>query len=560
MFTEEERQPVILIVDDDVFMRGMLQNLLEGQGYTVVEAQDGMGALEEFQRSSPDLVLLDAAMPVMDGFTACAELKKLETAVDVPVIMITSLDDEHSVDQAFTAGAVEYITKPVHWAVLKHRVHVILSAKRAQLALRSSEARFRGVFEQASMGIALVSMEGDILHTNPTLQKMLGIKEEDVKNKAFNRFFYPCDTVVEKEFKQQLLAAERNYFQMEKYFFRKDSPMLWGRLTTSLVKDAEGTPQYMVQMIENITERKRAQAKQRLASKVFETTSDSVMITNAEGNIVDVNQSFLIMTKYSYDEVLDQNPRFLQSGQYDKFFYENMWSQARETGRWRGEILNRRKDNEIFNSWMSMSAVRGEHNEITHYVAVYSDVSTLKEGDERIRLLTHYDSLTELPNRLLFHEYLTRACRQEERLALLYLDLDDFKHINENFGYDISDEFLQHIANELKQCVREGDTVARLDGDEFGIIISPLHQDYDTRVVAEAIFERLNKIVTIQGHNLSIDGNIGITFYPQTTQNSIDIINNVEILVQHADMAMYLAKETGKNTYYVYEELEEDAG
>lgn len=558
MLSENQPPPLVLVVDDDVFMRGMLQNLLEEQGYRVTEAQNGVNALEEFQHCSPDLVLMDAAMPVMDGFMACARLKKLETGADIPVIMITALDDEQSVNKAFESGATEYITKPVHWAVLRHRVEIILHARQAAAALEASEARFRGIFEQAAMGIALVTMTGQLIQSNPAAKKMLGIEEVDLRGKLFDKFFYPYDTAVEKEFYQQLLAGERDYYQMEKYFFRKNTPILWARLTTSLVRETDNTPQFIIQMIEDITERKRAQAKQRLAAKVFETTSDGIMITNAEGHIIDVNQAFLALTGYSYEEVLDKNPRVLQSGHHDKVFYEEMWAATRETGRWRGEIWNQRKNGEIYSSWMSMSAVRGEHNEVTHYVAVYSDLSALKQDDQRLRLLTHYDSLTELPNRLLFYEYLTRACRQEERLALLYLDLDDFKQINEDFGFDVGDDFIKVIAHRLQQCVREGDTVSRLEGDEFGIILSPIHQDYDVRIIAEKIMASISEPALINGQLPQIDCNIGISFYPDDQMASQH--ESVEILIQHADMAMYLAKEAGINTYHIYSESEEKGG
>jgi len=558
MLSENQQSPLVLVVDDDVFMRGMLQNLLEEQGYRVTEAQNGVNALEEFQRCSPDLVLMDAAMPVMDGFMACAQLKKLETGADIPVIMITALDDEQSVNRAFEAGATEYITKPVHWSVLRHRVEIILHARQAAAALEASEARFRGIFEQAAMGIALVTMTGQLIQSNPAAKKMLGIEAMDLRGKLFNKFFYPYDTAVEKEFYQQLLAGERDYYQMEKYFFRKNTPILWARLTTSLVREADNAPQFIIQMIEDITERKRAQAKQRLAAKVFETTSDGIMITNAESHIIDVNQAFLALTGYSYEEVLDKNPRFLQSGHHDRVFYEEMWAATRETGRWRGEIWNQRKNGEIYSSWMSMSAVRGEHNEVTHYVAVYSDLSALKQDDQRLRLLTHYDSLTELPNRLLFYEYLTRACRQEERLALLYLDLDDFKQINEDFGFDVGDDFIKLIAHRLQQCVREGDTVSRLEGDEFGIILSPIHQDYDVRIIVEKIIASISEPALINGQLPQIDCNVGISFYPDDQMASQH--ESVEILIQHADMAMYLAKEAGINTYHIYSESIEEEG
>jgi diguanylate cyclase (GGDEF)-like protein/PAS domain S-box-containing protein len=548
-----EQQPLILVVDDDIVVLGMLQNLLEDQGYRVSLAHDGTEAIKEFQNGVPDLVLLDASMPVMDGFAACAQLKKLNEGI--PIIMVTSLNDEQSVDKAFKAGATEYITKPIHWAVLRHRVAITLQVQRAEKALRESEARFRGIFEQAAMGIAMVSMEGFLIASNPVLEKMLGHESGQLQNKLFNKFFYPFDTIVEKEFQQQLFSGKVSYYQMEKYFFRKNSSMLWGRLTTSLVKNNEGIPQFTIQMVEDITERKRSQAKHRLAAKVFETTSDGIMITNAEGNIIDVNQSFLLSTGYNYEEVLDNNPRFLKSGHHDKVFYETLWSEARETGRWQGEIWNRRKDGEIYPTWMSMSAVRGEHNEITHYVAIYSDISTLKENDQRMILLTHYDGLTMLPNQRFFRENLMRACRQEERIALMYLDLDDFKQINENFGFDSGDEFLRVIAKRLKQLVREGDTVARLEGDEFGIILSPIHQGYDVRLIVDKVLDFFTQPILISGHILQVDCNIGISFYPSDSIDSQGE-SQVEMLIQQADIAMYLAKESGKNSYHIYSETE----
>lgn len=558
MLNEEQQPALVLVVDDDVFMRGMLQNLLRGQGYRVAVAAEGVKALEEFQRCVPDIVLMDAAMPVMDGFKACAELKKMSSGVDVPVIMITALDDEQSVDKAFEVGAVEYITKPVHWAVLRHRVEIILQARQASTALRESEARFRGIFEQAAMGIAMVDMDGQLIHSNSAIRKMLGVNEADLHGKLFNKFFYPYDTTVEKEFHQQLLEGSRDYYQMEKYFFRQDTPMLWARLTTSLVRNAERIPQFFIQMIEDITERKRAEASLHLTAKVFETTSDSVVITNAEGNIIDVNHAFLLTTGYSYEEVLDKNPRFLKSGYHDKTFYQEMWATVHDTGRWRGEIKNRRKNGEIYSHWVSINAVRGEHNEVTHYVAVYSNMNTLKENEQQMRWLTHYDALTELPNKLLFHEYLTRACRQEERVALLYIDLDDFGQINESFGFDIGDEVLKVIAQRLKQCIREGDSVSRLESDEFGIILSPLHQDYDARVIAEKIFSRMNKPVLLNGYDSSyapqVDCNIGICFYPNNQITSPDD-SSIEALIQSANTAMYLAKESGENTYHIFTNL-----
>jgi PAS domain S-box-containing protein len=378
MLTEYQPPPLILVVDDDVFVRGMLQNLLEKQGYRVTTATDGINALAAVERCRPNLVLMDAVMPVMDGFRACAELQKLPGA-EIPVIMVTSLDDEPSVNKAFEVGAVEYITKPVHWAVLRHRLHVILQTRYTQAALRKSEARFRGIFEQAAVGIALVNMDGKLIDSNPATQKMLGLDESSLRGKLFHEFFFSIDSTTEKDFYQQLLEDTRDYYQMEKYFFRENSGMLWVLLTTSLVRGADNTPQFFVQMIEDITEHKRTLTSKRLATKVFEKTTDAVIITNAEGNIIDANQAFLSITGYDSEEVLGKNPRFLQSGYHDKAFYERMWNTTLKAGSWHDEIYNRRKNGEIFSTRISISTVQSEHNKVIHYVAVYSDIKAIQK-------------------------------------------------------------------------------------------------------------------------------------------------------------------------------------
>ena len=255
----DDQPPLVLVADDDIFIRGMLKTLIEKQGYRVVVADEGVKALEEFQRCTPDLVLMDAVMPVMDGFKTCAELKKLKTGIDTPVIMITSLNDETSVNQAFEAGAVEYITKPIHWAVLRHRMTVIIKAWRTRAALRESELSFQGIFEQAAIGIALVDLEGQLIHCNLTAQELLGLDEVKLREKSFNQFFYPRDSITDNELRQQLLTGSCNSYQVEKYFWRGNISMLWGRITTSLVRNTNGLPQYFVQMIEDVTEYKSRQ-------------------------------------------------------------------------------------------------------------------------------------------------------------------------------------------------------------------------------------------------------------------------------------------------------------
>lgn len=550
---DEKQTALVLVVDDDIFMRSMLQNLLEEQGYKVVQAENGEQAIEMFKTCQPDLTLLDAAMPVMDGITACGKIREFDQ--DTPIIMITSLDDEESVDKAFKAGAVEYITKPVHWTVLRHRVKVVLTARQAENALKASEARFRGLFEQSPMGIALVQLDGQCLYLNPGFCTLLGRTENELQGQTFNNLFDQTNNKVELEYHQELLHGQRRSYQIEKHFTANNNMMQWVKITASLVCDANGQAQFIMYTLENITERKQIRTRRRIATKVFESTSDGVLITDAKGRIIDANQAFLASTGFAYDEVLDKLPSILQSGEHDRAFFTNMWNTAKETGRWRGKVKNKRKTGEIYTVWMSLNAVWGDHNEISHYVAVYSDISSYTEDDERIRVLSHYDMVTHLPNRLLFHELLTRACREEQRLALLYVDLNDFHQLNENYGYDVGDACLELTGKRLRACVRDGDTVSRLENDGFGIIVADLQDRDEVRLLAERIFTSVGANMKLGEYNLRLSCNIGVRFFSGAdTQN---LPNIVETLMQHADLAMYFAREQGINTYHVFSEIEE---
>ncbi len=537
-----EKSPLILIVDDDVFMRGMLQNLLKGKGYRIIVAGEGTKALEEFQRHCPDLVLMDAAMPVMDGFTACSELKKLPGGIDVPVIMITSLDDEDSVDKAFAVGAAEYITKPVHWAVLRHRVKILLQARFSDIALRESENRFRGIFEQVVIGITLLDMNGKIIHSNPTIQTMLGTTEKELYGKLSNKLFNSYDTELEKELHQQLLDGKRDHYQTEKYFFAVNSSIAWARLTTSIVKN--DIANFFVQIVENITKYKQTEISLHLADKVFETTSDAVLITNSKGNIINVNRAFLSITGYKYEEILDQNPNFLRSGKHDDAFYTEMWTTVNDTGHWSGEIWNRYKDGKDYLVWVSMNVIRGEDNDVTHYVAVYSDMNSIDK--QKAYYLTNYDTLTKLPNKSLFKEYLTRTCRQVEDLALLIIDLNNFKAINEQFGFDNGDEAIKTIAQRLKLCVKGGDVVSHLGSDKFGIILFPIKQELNIHIIVDRIIASISTPILIADHTLQINCNIGICFCPDIETKKI------ETLIKYSETALQHAKEAGKNTYHIF--------
>ncbi|MDM8545791.1 PAS domain S-box protein [Candidatus Venteria ishoeyi] len=547
----------LLVVDDDLVVRSMLQRLLEEQNYQVVTAENGEQAVLEVAKHLPDLVLMDAAMPVMDGFQACQFLREHPESAEIPVIMLTSLNDEESVDKAFDSGAVEYITKPINWAVLRNRISLLINTKRALSALSNSEARFRCLYEQATIGIAITSTQGQIQDANPTLQNLLDQDDEQLCERFINELFLPADSPIEAEFQKQLYNGERNDYQMDKYFFRKDGQRGWARLTTSLVFDDEGDPVSSIYLIEDITRQTQNRTRQRIAAKVFETTTEPVMITDANGVIMDVNQAFTQLTGYHYEELLDQHPTLFDSGRQDEMFFSQMWNTLRDTGGWQGQISNRYKDGGIYQQMLSISGVRDEQNEISAYVAFYSDCRAETQASPRAETpkTDHsLDMLTGLPGRQRFQGQLTRACRNGSSLALFIIDFDNFRAINKNFGYEMGDQCLQELAKRLRLCAPDEHMLARLEEDSFALLLYPLEQRYDINLMAERIIANLIPVMQIGIHDIQIDCNIGIGFHPGGLKEKTS--ECMEALQQHADLAMHLSRQSGKNTYQIFSEIE----
>ena len=297
----------------------------------------------------------------------------------------------------------------------------------------------------------------------------------------------------------------------------------------------------------------------RISEVAFET-SDPIMITDSYANIIRVNQSFLDTTGYSVNEVIGMNARMLNSGRHDQSFYARMWQQLLSTGSWAGEIFDKRKSGDIYPKRMKITAVKNQQQQTTHYVAIFTDISDRKTSEDETRNLASYDKLTQLPNRHLFLERfgatLSSAARLKSFGAILLIDLDRFKILNDTVGHDCGDLLLIEVAKRLKVCVREMDTVARLGADEFIVLIenvSDSEDDTSRRVgmIAEKIRETLAHPYQCNGQQLLSSPSIGISLY---RGNEI----SVDVLVQHAEMAMYQAKSAGRNSIRFFDPVMQD--
>jgi diguanylate cyclase (GGDEF)-like protein/PAS domain S-box-containing protein len=296
-------------------------------------------------------------------------------------------------------------------------------------------------------------------------------------------------------------------------------------------------------------ERQRVEEQLRQNAKVFESTRDGVVITDLDGRIVSVNAAFCAISGYSTDEVLGRSPDLLKSGRQSEAFFADLWASLRDTGHWQGEVWNRRKNGEIYPQWLSISTVHDERGQASHYVGVGTDISQLKRSEEQLQHLAHHDPLTGLPNRLLaqsrLEHALSRAQRNNLRMAVVFLDLDGFKHVNDSLGHPVGDIMLSTIADRLRQRVRADDTLARLGGDEFLLIIDNVEAPADVATVARKLLDALQQPLTLEGRELYVTASIGISLFPDDGQSWSELIRN-------ADTAMYQAKAAGRDRFCFY--------
>lgn len=288
------------------------------------------------------------------------------------------------------------------------------------------------------------------------------------------------------------------------------------------------------------------ESRWRQLGRFLDHTAEAILVTDARTRIVYINRSFTRVTGFAWKDVAGKTPRLLHSGRQSAGFYAHMWKCLRATGRWQGEIWNRRKSGEIYPEWLSITAVKGRAGRVEHYLAIFSDITLRKREEQELYDLATHDALTGLSNRSFFSERfrhaMVRAKRAGSLVALLYLDLDDFKPVNDALGHKIGDKLLQTVARRLKRSVREEDTVARLGGDEFAVILEQLSKPRDAAPTARKLLHALARPYTLDGHKARISASIGITVYPLDGRD-------VEILLKRADGAMYRAKTERRNDY-----------
>jgi diguanylate cyclase (GGDEF)-like protein/PAS domain S-box-containing protein len=420
--------------------------------------------------------------------------------------------------------------------------------------LTRERTRFRSLFESTSDALILLN-RGGFLDYNKAAGDLFQIPDLTIlRNRRLGDFqprHQPDGHYSEVDFLARINNCMNFGTQQFEWTFRS----LQGRefpadVAATLVRlDNDDIIQLSIR---DITARKEAENALQLAARVFENAIEGVVVTDDKSNILLVNKAFTHITGYPPEEAIGQNPRLLKSNRHDEQFYKDLWHTLQTTGQWQGEIWNRRKTGEIYPEWLNISRVWDVNAKVTNYVGIFSDISERKSAEEKILHQIYFDRLTDLPNRVLFVDRINQAIAQAQRdqknvLALMHLDLDRFKIINDTFGHEAGDQLIKMVAAKLRDCVRDTDTVARMTGDEFGVLLSPIHHAEDALFVANKIMKTFDLPFTVQGNEVYLSLSIGISVYPADGKNS-------EMLLKNGDMARYRAKSEGGKGCYLYDD------
>ena len=387
-----------------------------------------------------------------------------------------------------------------------------------------------------------------IVSSNRRGEQLFGYPEGGMDGQS-TEILYPNRAAYERIGLEQYSRMERSMDRGEERQLRHHDGSLFWCLMSGSALDPDHANDGSIWVFADITERKLAEEKLRLSANVLEHIADGVMVLDVHGRIMTTNPAFSAITGYAESEAVGRESSLTRGTRNDQVFYDELWRQLDATGFWRGEIWDTRKDGEAYLEALTVSAVRDDDGVTTHYVCVFSDITRARESQDQLDHLAHHDPLTALPNRLLYHDRLrhamARAERDGEQLAVLFIDLDRFKNINDTLGHHVGDELLKQAATALARCLREGDTLARIGGDEFIVLLEDVDGMHGTTRVAEKLIAMFEQPFDVSGYELFVTGSVGISLYPQDACD-------MHMLIRNADVAMYQAKARGRNGYQFY--------
>ncbi|WEA30171.1 MULTISPECIES: sensor domain-containing phosphodiesterase [Aeromonas] len=394
------------------------------------------------------------------------------------------------------------------------------------------------MMSHAPVGIGKLDLNGKILWTNPAIEKMLGYSQSELLHRTAAELNHPEDWLRSAACYEELKHGERTAFTQEKRYLHRDGQVLWGRVTVTLVRDDQLQPDYLMVVLENIDPLKRHAEQLKLSHRVYDNLSEAILVCDADSRIISVNPAFEQITGYSEEEVRGQRPSMLKSGLHDQAFYADMYHALERVGVWRGEVWNKRKNGKLYPQQLMISTLR-EGGRISQYIAIFSDLSQTKLAEQKIAAQANYDNLTGLPNRWLFGRCLSRFCERGERFALMVLDLNNFKAVNNSMDHHAGDALLREVSDRLVSRVRTEDLVARIGGDEFAFLVPGIVNRRQAEVFAKQVIGGFARPFMLANQHLYVTATIGITLCPGDGLESDELLRN-------AEQALFAAKRQGR--------------
>jgi len=419
--------------------------------------------------------------------------------------------------------------------------------------LQQSESRLKQAQKLAKIGHYTLHFKNNLWVCSEEVQTMFGIHSDYAKTmQSWKEAVHPDHQAEMHDYLLNDVVTNKNPFDKQyKIINQTTQETLWVHDKGTIKYNENGQPVEMFGTIQDISEQKAIEDKLSLAGTVYKNTSEGIMVTDQNNRIIDVNQAFTEITGYSKKESIGKNPSMLHSGVHPRAFYKAMWEHINAEGKWSGEIWNRNKNGDIFPELINISVIQDDKGQVQYYLGLFSDITQQKSNEVKLKQMAHFDALTGLPNRVLLSEKLNHAITQANLentlVSLAFLDLDGFKEINDTLGHHIGDELLKIIGKRYHQEAREHDTIARIGGDEFIILLNNVKSVEETFLIFERFLAITNQPIHIEGHQLQVTCSIGVTYYPQNLPVDSDQ------LIRQADNAMYQAKVLGKNNYHVFD-------
>jgi diguanylate cyclase (GGDEF)-like protein/PAS domain S-box-containing protein len=571
---------LLAAVNPDYFRNHYSLQLPAAEGVVEVMRYDGVMLMSTADIVAPGKPHLEARLPAKltdDAFGSYEQagseygapmLTAFRASRLFPLVVVTHLDRDRVLLQWQTeTRMILLIVLPslaalvlLAWSMQARQRQAARLRAAAEQALREAEERWSFALEGAGDGVWDWNLATNQVYFSRRWKQMYGYADDEIgsDHEEWRSRVHPEDLPEVERLQRACFDGGQTQYSDEYRMRCKDGSWKW-ILTRGMVaaRDADGRPQRMVGTHTDLSERKRIEERMQLAASVYETAAEGIAVTDADNRIISINPAFTEMTGYSAEEAIGQTPRLLHSGRNDAALYQDMWQSLNASGRWKGEIWNRRKNGEIYAEWLSINTLRDAQGKIHRHIAMFSDITGRKHAEELIWRQANYDVLTGLPNRRLLLDRLAQEMSRSDRagqlLALFFIDLDHFKEVNDTLGHDAGDQLLIEAARRISTCVRSTDTVARLGGDEFAVVLPNLNEPARAEQVAVAIIDALAGVFMLQQQSAFVTASVGIALYPNDT-------GNIESLMKYADQAMYVSKNNGRNCFsYFTESMQESA-